>query len=204
MEVLNMKKWEKFTDIELEQMVKESRSTRDLAIKIGYAPNGGSGVAEVNKMLREKNFDSSHFTGQAWNKDNFDYSRFQYGKAIKIADAVFAIAALRGRKCEKCGRETWEGAPIPLEVHHEDGNHLNNQLSNLKLLCCNCHALTKNYKGKNISNKNINEISDEDFIEALKSTPNVRQALIKLGLTAAGGNYARAYDLINKYNIVQS
>ena len=201
MEVLDMKKWEKFTDIELEQMVKESRSTRDLAIKIGYAPNGGSGVAEVNKMLREKNFDSSHFTGQAWNKDNFDYSRFQYGKVIKIADAVSAIAALRGRKCERCGRETWEGAPIPLEVHHEDGDHLNNRLSNLKLLCCNCHALTKNYKGKNINK--TEEIDDETFIEALKTTNNVRQALLKLGLTAAGGNYERAYNLINKYNIIQ-
>jgi len=197
-----MKKWEKFTDIELEQMVKDSRSIRDLCIKLGYAPDGGSGPKAVIEMLQQKNFNYSHFNGQGWNKDNFNYSRFQYGKTIKIANAVSALAALRGRKCEVCGLEEWQGQPIPLEVHHEDGNHLNNNLSNLKLLCCNCHALTKNYKGKNISNKNINEVSDEDFIEALKSTPNVRQALIKLGLTAAGGNYARAYDLIIKYNII--
>lgn len=48
-----------------------------------------------------------------------------------------------------------------------------------------------------------NYISDEDFIDALKSTPNVRQALLKLGLTAKGANYDRAYNLLNKYNITQ-
>ena len=201
MEVLSMKKWEKFTDVELEQMVKNSRSIRDLCIKLGYAPDGGSGPKAVNEMLQEKEFDYSHFSGQGWNKDNFDYSRFQYGKVIKISVAASALAALRGRKCEQCDLEEWQGQPIPLEVHHEDGDHLNNNLSNLKLLCCNCHALTKNYKGKNINKDE--EIDDETFINALKSTNNVRQALLKLGLTAAGGNYERAYNLINKYNIIQ-
>ena len=36
-----------------------------------------------------------------------------------------------------------------LELHHIDGNHSNNELSNLTLLCPNCHALTDNYRGKN-------------------------------------------------------
>lgn len=33
-----------------------------------------------------------------------------------------------------------------------DGNHENNNLSNLKLLCPNCHSLTKTYKGANKGN----------------------------------------------------
>ena len=70
----------------------------------------------------------------------------------------------------------------------------------MQLLCPNCHALTDNYCGKNI-NKGIQKISDKDFVEALKDSPNIRQALRKLGLSAKGGNYQRAREIIFKYNI---
>ena len=189
----------KFTKEQLEQMVQESRSYRELAGKIGYSPDGGSGIRATKEMLTHYKFNTEHFTGQGWNKDNFDYSRFQKGKVIKIAVAIDAIAALRGRKCEICGLETWNDQPIPLEVHHIDGDHLNNVLDNLKLTCPNCHALTENYRGKNI--KKEQQIPEEQFVEALKTSPNIRQALIKLGLTAAGGNYATANELIIKHQI---
>jgi hypothetical protein len=86
------------------------------------------------------------------------------------------------------------------EVHHEDGDSLNNEIDNLKLFCPNCHALTENYRGKNI-NKGVKMISDDDFAEALQSSPNIRQGLKKLGLTAKGDNYRRAREIIFKYNI---
>lgn len=197
-----MKKWENFTDEELFNIVKENFSYRSVGLKLGYASDEGA-IKAAKDMINQKGFDISHFIGQAWNKNNFDYSRFQYGKTIKIANALSALTALRGRKCEQCGLAEWNNNPIPLEIHHLDGNHLNNNLDNLQILCCNCHALTKNYKGKNISRKSSDYISDENFIRALKQTPNVRQALLKLGLSASGGNYARAYDLINKYQIKQ-
>jgi hypothetical protein len=34
-----------------------------------------------------------------------------------------------------------------LELHHKDGDRTNNILSNIELLCPNCHALTDNYRG---------------------------------------------------------
>lgn len=55
-------------------------------------------------------------------------------------------------RCENCGLEYWQGERIPLELHHSDGNHFNNNLDNLKLLCPNCHALTDNYRGRAIKN----------------------------------------------------
>ena len=51
--------------------------------------------------------------------------------------------------CENCGNSHWLGYPIPLELHHKDGNRFNNELSNLSLLCPNCHAFTDNYRSKN-------------------------------------------------------
>ena len=34
----------------------------------------------------------------------------------------------------------WLDDDIPLELHHIDNNHHNNNLSNLQLLCSNCHS----------------------------------------------------------------
>lgn len=51
--------------------------------------------------------------------------------------------------CENCKMTEWLGQPIPLEVHHKDGNRHHNELANYELLCPNCHALTDSYRGKN-------------------------------------------------------
>ena len=52
-------------------------------------------------------------------------------------------------KCECCRNTEWLGQPIPLEVHHIDGNRNNNTIENFQLLCPNCHAFTDSYRGKN-------------------------------------------------------
>ena len=98
----------------------------------------------------------------------------------------------------------WLGKPITLEVHHKDGNHQNNELENLQLLCPNCHSYTDNWRGKNISfdNKRKDEfVSDEILIEALKTQISIRKALLSVGLSGSGGNYDRAYNLIYQNNI---
>ena len=176
-------------------MVKNSTSFRALAIKLGYVGDSGSNIAAVKAVVEKYHFDISHFTGPGWKKNNFDYSRFRKGNHIKSAEATKAIAYKRGWKCENCGNTEWLGQKIPLQTHHIDGDSENNELENLQLLCPNCHALTENYcKKKKVDERPI--VSDEDFIEALQTTPNIRQALLKLGLSPRGDNYNRAYQLL--------
>lgn len=74
-------------------------------------------------------------------------------------------------------------------------------MDNLVLLCPNCHSYTDNWRGKNI-NTGKAKIEEQDYVDALRNSPNIRQALLKLGLTAKGANYIRARELIVKYNIV--
>lgn len=57
---------------------------------------------------------------------------------------------VKPHQCECCKNTEWLGNPIPLELHHVDGNKKNNSLDNLQLLCPNCHAFTDNYRGKNV------------------------------------------------------
>ena len=54
-------------------------------------------------------------------------------------------------KCSKCG---WNKInpftnSVPLEIHHKDGNCLNNKEDNLDLLCPNCHSLTDTFGSLN-------------------------------------------------------
>ena len=55
---------------------------------------------------------------------------------------------MKNHKCEMCGIENWLGKDITLELHHIDGNRCNNDLSNLQILCPNCHSLTPNHGKK--------------------------------------------------------
>ena len=118
-------------------------------------------------------------------------------KTQKFRTALFK---LRGKQCECCKITTWLNQPIHLELHHIDGDKSNNELTNLQLLCPNCHSYTDNYGSKNIKRKII-ECSDQELIQALKTHSSIRQALFSLGLSDAGANYNRARNLLNQYNI---
>lgn len=65
---------------------------------------------------------------------------------------------IKEEKCECCGLSEWMGKPIPLELHHKDFNHYNNNIDNLQILCSNCHMQAHNY---NSCNKNNLSASDE-------------------------------------------
>lgn len=53
--------------------------------------------------------------------------------------------------CQLCGwnKVNQFTGRVPLQVHHIDGDCLNNQSENLQLLCPNCHSLTENYGSSN-------------------------------------------------------
>lgn len=51
--------------------------------------------------------------------------------------------------CSVCKLCTWNDMPITLELDHIDGDSSNDILSNVRLICPNCHSQTANYKSKN-------------------------------------------------------
>ena len=78
----------------------------------------------------------------------------EYMKSVitpKNSVLIRLLSKERGyRKCEVCQNDKWNGKDIPLEIHHIDGNHQNRRVSNILMICPNCHAQTDNYKSKNM------------------------------------------------------
>lgn len=83
-------------------------------------------------MCNELNLDTSHFLGQSWNKENYDYNLFTINSIKKNGITTLnPLIKLRGRKCECCGMAEWLGQEINLEIHHINGDRTDNRLENL-------------------------------------------------------------------------
>ena len=115
------------------QICKESKSVREVVQKLGYAPNGGGTAKRIKELIIQNSIDISHFNGQGHTKN---------------------IGRYRTPIEEYLTNKVKIGQPIPLELHHKNGDKEDNQLENLELRCPNCHYFTETYKTKNWSTQN--------------------------------------------------
>ena len=70
-----------------------------------------------------------------------------------------ALIRLKGDICSLCKSvgSSWNGFPLSLQVDHIDGNSDNNQASNLRLVCPNCHSQLDTSKDKTRKESNRNK-----------------------------------------------
>ena len=151
----------KRTKEEYEKAVKESLSIAEVCRKLNIKPIGGN-YKTVSDAIKKYNIDITHFTGKAWNQGK-RYRMFNKVKPLSeilCENSYYSTNSLKKRllsekykeyKCEnpECGLSEWHGRPIPLELHHINGDTTDNRLENLQLLCPNCHSQTDNFRGRN-------------------------------------------------------
>lgn len=149
-----------WTDEQFIEAVKTSTSYAQVIQKLGLRP-AGSNYDTVKRKIKELNLDISHMTGQGWNVGlKFIPKHAKPLSEILVAHSTFISTSklklrlfkegLKERRCEHCGLCMWQGREIPLELHHINGVKDDLRLENLQILCPNCHAMTDNYRGKNI------------------------------------------------------
>lgn len=102
-----------------------------------------------------------------WNKgrmqtqqERVDLSKklFETGEIHELAEQTIRSHAKRilieqnGNCCSICNTNLWNNMPVPLVCDHIDGNPLNNNFTNFRLVCCNCDAQLPTFKSKNRGN----------------------------------------------------
>jgi len=146
----------KYTIKQLKRAVKSSSSLRQVLIKLGVAPYGGN-YDVLKKALAHFDLNTSHFHGQAWNKGKTLPKRVSTDRYLKNEISIQSHK-LKNRLldegyfqhvCASCKNTIWHDQPIPLELDHINGDNKDNRLTNLRLLCPNCRALTPTYRSKN-------------------------------------------------------
>jgi hypothetical protein len=103
-----------------------------------------------------------HYSGNRGAKgvktSNFRLSALEYARTNNPRPHILRLKLLEDghpHRCDTCGGSVWNGEPTPLELHHVDGNHWNNTMQNLAILCPNCHAQTPNHAGKGRKRKTV-------------------------------------------------
>jgi hypothetical protein len=100
----------------------------------------------------------------SWNKgkilsqqEKADVSRelFKTGDVFELQEQTIRTHAKRilineqGNCCSICKITIWNDKPVPLVCDHIDGNPMNNNFNNFRIICCNCDAQLPTYKSKN-------------------------------------------------------
>lgn len=117
----------------------------------------------------------------------------------KYLAKLLKTIANREYKCEICNISEWQNKPLVLQVDHINGIHNDNRVENLRFICPNCHSQTETFCGA--GNTGSNKVSDTELVNAIQSCKNIRQTLIKVGLTPKGGNYTRVQELMSKHDL---
>ncbi len=163
----------KYTKESLAAAAAASTSIMGVVRYFGLKECGGNHKA-FQQRFRDHKISIDHFTGAGWSRG---LTKHTDQRVLNMATAMekhsddyvlsgnspSPVSSKRLRKALvntgiplRCSTpncpvtDTWLGRPITIHIDHIDGDRLNNDLSNLRFLCPNCHQQTDTWGARNI------------------------------------------------------
>lgn len=123
---------------------------------LGLSTKGGYNSKRLKLRIKELNLSIDHFK---------DRTYFACKIIRKPLDSILVekstylnLSSLKKRlldekllnySCSVCGISDWLGKPVSLQLDHINGVSDDHRITNIRLLCPNCHSQTDNYAGRN-------------------------------------------------------
>ena len=165
----NKKLRKQLIDSDVANAVKSNISRMSALEMLGLRPDTNSNVRFINSRISMLNLDTSHWLGQGHLKGKtHNWSDKIPMSDILVKDSSYQNShALKSRllkegllvyECYNCKLKDWLEKPISLQLEHKNGDHSDNRIENLCLLCPNCHSQTPTFcRGKSsFDNKDQN------------------------------------------------
>lgn len=162
---------DKISDEQFQNIVENSSSYKEIAIKCGYSNVSGASSNIVKKRIERQNLDftSIKLTPTTWSP-----------QLIFVEDSPVSQSTLRKYykqgnyteyKCAICGQEPfWNEKPLTLTLDHKNGHNKDNRLENLRWVCPNCDRQLDTFAGKNIVHTNNKNYCIDCGIEIIQSS----------------------------------
>lgn len=140
---------------EYKEAAEKSTSLSDMCRYLGILPRGAN-FDTLKHAIAKYNIDVNHFKIPVNLQENHGKSFVRNEKLKKQLIEKF------GYKCSnpKCQIAEWNKKEITLQVDHIDGNNVNDNLENVRLLCPNCHYETDTYCVSPNTNKELSSVCE--------------------------------------------
>ena len=210
---------------ELIKLVSESNSLSEILRKQGKSISGSS-MSILKNNLNNYNI-KYHFLDK---KEANNLNRKKMLNDILIENSNYSSSNLKKRLieegikqdvCEICGQNNiWNNNKLSLQLDHINGNHCDNRLNNLRIVCPNCHTQTDTFSSKKRKiehfcidcNKKINRTSircnhcariyhskHKVPIELLPSKEELEKMIFSISFTEIGKKYNVSDSCIRKW-----
>ena len=142
---------DKYTKEELENIVKQSNSYRQVMDLLQYKSHNGRAYETVKNRIEKYGISTEHFGTKSPIERNVDNI---FIKNSTAAQTTLRRWYLKGQyseyKCAICGQEPfWNGKELTLTLDHINGNNTDDRLENLRWVCPNCDRQLPTYGRKN-------------------------------------------------------